>query len=78
MGLRKFMNNVESNIHRLFSQEEFAESLQVLDQLSAEKANNQNADVVIPYGDLSWDDAAADIENFLQHSVQSSASTKFD
>lgn len=78
MGLRKFMNSAESNINRLFSQEDFAESLQVLNQLSPQEPNPQSAKVVDPCCDISWDDAAADLERFLQHSAQSSASAKFD
>ena len=63
------MSSAESSIYRLFSQEDFAESLQVLNQLSTKETNAQSAEVVAPCCDISWDDAAADVENFLQHSA---------
>ncbi|NJN71428.1 MAG: hypothetical protein HC799_00710 [Limnothrix sp. RL_2_0] len=76
------MNSTKTSFHRLFSQEDFAESLQVLNQLSTQSSNQstniQNVESVTPYCDISWDDAAADVENFLRDSSNSSSVAKVE
>lgn len=76
MGQKKFMNSTKPSIHRLFSHQDFAESLQVLNQLSTQETDTQSTEAIDPYCDISWDDAAADVENFLAHSDHSSTSAK--
>jgi len=76
MGHEKLMNSTEPITPRLFSQEDFAESLQVLRHLSTQEADIKSTEAIDPYCNLSWDDAAADVENFLRNSTDSSSSPK--
>lgn len=63
----KFMSSTRPNIHRLFSQREFEESLNALTQLSSQAETAEIEE------ELCWEEAAQDIENFLKQSLSTEA-----
>ena len=67
-----FVSSTNPNIQRVFSEREFEESLQTLKSLSDNdrpKEENATPETENNFVNLSWEDAAEDIEAFLSQDL---------